>query len=34
MISKKQGKAKKPNGTYVEFLPDEEIFGESACNEE
>ena len=34
MISKKQGKAKKPNGTYVEFLPDEEIFGEYAFNEE
>ena len=34
LISKKQGKANKPNGTYIEFLPDEEIFDEFEFSEE
>ncbi|MFP4377200.1 MAG: DNA topoisomerase IV subunit B [Spirochaetales bacterium] len=32
LISEKQGKSKEPNGTYVEFEPDEEIFGDFEFN--
>lgn len=32
--SKKKGKSSEPNGTFVEFLPDSEIFGEYAFNYE
>ncbi|NGX61985.1 MAG: DNA gyrase subunit B [Chlamydiae bacterium] len=34
LLSNKQGKAKEANGTYVEFIPDIEIFGKFAYHEE
>ena len=34
LISKKQGKSTQPAGTFIEFIPDEQIFGEYAYDME
>jgi len=34
LISKKEGTTKEPNGTYIEFIPDGEIFGKFGYQEE
>ncbi|MGM0431742.1 MAG: DNA topoisomerase IV subunit B [Spirochaetota bacterium] len=34
LVSEKEGKSSQPSGTFVEFVPDEEIFGEYAFDNE